>query len=98
MLQTWCYKFISLTLDIGLCLKGYQFEYNYLIIAILLFVNESNKILNKSRNICEGSSNYFSQMAYLLSFGIAKIPEGFPGDSVVKTCVQYIGNEDSSLG
>ena len=37
-------------------------------------------------------------MAYLLSFGIANIQEGFPGDSVVKTCVQYIGNEDSSLG
>ena len=37
-------------------------------------------------------------MAYLLSFGIAKIPEGFPGDSVVKNYVQYIGNEDSSLG
>ena len=36
-------------------------------------------------------------MAYLLSFGIAKIPEGFPGDSVVKNYVQYIGNEDSSL-
>ena len=37
-------------------------------------------------------------MAYLLSFGIANIQEGFPGDSVVKTCVQYIGNEDSSVG
>ena len=46
----------------------------------------------------KGHQTIFSQMAYLLSFGIAKIREGFPGDSVVKNYVQYIGNEDSSLG